>query len=72
MNRIKANADHCAKITSDAILVMNDIRLRNVKRDLAVAGNECNSPTMAKYIDEIEDAGVSDLGGFVQQFGDLG
>ena len=72
MNRIKANADHCAKITSDAILVMNDIRLRNVKRDLAVAGNECNSPTMAKYIDEIEDAGVSDLGGFVRQFGDLG
>lgn len=57
-----------SKITS-AISIMNQILLRNVKRDLAVIANETNSPNMAAFVQQMDNYGV-DIGWLSQTFGD--
>ena len=57
-----------SKITS-AISIMNQILLRNVKRDLAIIANETNSPNMAAFVQQMDNYGV-DIGWLSQTFGD--
>lgn len=60
----------CKSKVDTAISTMNQILLRNVKRDLANIANETNSPNLAKFIEQIDNYGI-DINWFTQSFGDI-
>ncbi len=70
INKYRTIAEKCKAEADRASSVMDQILLRNVKRDLAQIGNETHSPNMGKFIEQLDNYGV-DINSFTQYLGDL-
>lgn len=70
IDKYRTIAEKCKAEADRASSVMDQILLRNVKRDLAQIGNETHSPNMGKFIEQLDNYGV-DINSFTQYLGDL-
>ena len=70
IDKYRTIAEKCKAEANRASSVMDQILLRNVKRDLAQIGNETHSPNMGKFIEQLDNYGV-DINAFTQYLGDL-
>lgn len=70
IDKYRAIAEKCKAEASRASSVMDQILMRNIKRDLAQIGNETHSPNIGKFIEQLDNYGV-DINAFTQYLGDL-